>query len=162
MAVAPTTLGSFVGMATLADALDAAKLPDRVALAEARPPASPDAVIVTSVPGGTFTAVTTTATGLAVFAGNVTSGVEYEPVGDPGAAIPATEAMLRLGAFGRIAVLGRSSEGATVYVMVEVSVNASTRTRPSPPAPPPTLQPEPALPPATLIEPPAPEIKGWQ
>src|SRR5438552_949990 len=102
------TLGSFVGMATLADALDAAELPDRVALA------------------------------------------------DPGAAIPATEAMLRLGAFGRIAVLGRSSEGATVYVMVEVSVNASTRIRPSPPAPPPPVNPKCVAPPP----PPEPPMRG--
>src|SRR5258707_2667519 len=100
------TKGSFVGMDTLADAVDEAELPARVAVAELGAPANPDAVIVTTVPGGTLVAVTWIVTGFVVLAGNVISGVVKEPIGEAGGTTPATEGMLSAGGFVSTATTG--------------------------------------------------------
>ena len=76
------TLGSFVGIVRLTDAVDAASVPVSDAEAELVGPTRPTAVTVTGVPGGTLDAATATVTGFVVLAGNVMSGLEKEALGE--------------------------------------------------------------------------------
>jgi len=95
-----------VGIVRFAVAVDEDELPERVAVADVVPPASPADVTVTTVPVGMFDALSATATGFVVLLGSVTSGVEYEPLGDIGTDTPATDVILKLGVFGRVTTLG--------------------------------------------------------
>src|SRR3989442_13394016 len=100
-----TTVGSLVGIVRFAEAVDEVDVPESVAVADVVPPARPEEVTVITVPGGMFDAATATFTGLVVLLGRVISGVEYEPVGEAGAAVPAIEGILRLG------VVGHATQG---------------------------------------------------
>ena len=101
------TLGWFVGIVTLAVAVEAAKVPARALLtAELAAPFCGFAVTVTVVPSGMFPAAKPTLIGFAVPAGSVMSGAANDPVGEAGAATPATEVILKVGAFGNATTPG--------------------------------------------------------
>src|SRR3990170_2541167 len=106
LADALMTLGSFVGMGTLAEAVEEARLPASVAAPELALPIWPFVVTVTVVPTGMLAPVMVTATGLVVPAGSVMSGVPNEPRGVAGAFTPATEAMRSVGVFASAATVG--------------------------------------------------------
>jgi hypothetical protein len=63
-------------------------------------------VTLTVVPSGMFPAAKPTLIGFAVPAGSVMSGAANDPVGEAGAAIPATEVILKVGALGRATTPG--------------------------------------------------------
>lgn len=152
------TVGSLVGIVRFAEAVDEVDVPESVAVADVVPPARPEEVTVTRVPGGMFDAATATFTGLVVLLGRVISGVEYEPVGEAGVAVPAIEVIVRLGVFGSATRVGWFREGGVLYVTVLVFEMPSTRIRPTAPVPPLPVHPPPPTPPATLIVPPVPVI----
>jgi len=97
-----------------------------------------------------------TVTGLVVVAGSTTSAMVNDPEGAAGAATPATDTILILGAFGNTTDVGAPVDTTpTVDVprlTESVLVNASTRRRPALPAPPGPLPP-PAVPPEMLMVP---------
>src|SRR5438132_1373950 len=100
------TLGSFVGIVTLAEAVDEERLPASVALAELAAPTSPFTVTVTVVPTGMLAPAMVTATGLVVPAGSVMSGDANEPPGAAGAATPAICVIANVGVLVRVTVVG--------------------------------------------------------
>ncbi|PYN96662.1 MAG: hypothetical protein DMD91_20640 [Candidatus Rokuibacteriota bacterium] len=106
LAVALMTLGSFVEIATLADAVEEVRLPLSVVVAELPAPTSPFTVTVTGVPTGIFVPVRLTVTGLVVPAGSVMSGAVKEPSGVAGALTPATEVMRSVGVFASATAVG--------------------------------------------------------
>lgn len=106
LAEALMMLGSFVGIVTLAEAVEEARLPLSVVVAELPAPTSPFTVTVTEVPTGMLAPVRLTVTGLVVPAGSVISGAVKEPSGVAGALTPPTEAMRSVGVFGSTATVG--------------------------------------------------------
>lgn len=75
-------------MVTLRVAEEDANVPDKVAVAVEPLPTSGLTVRVTIVPTGIFVAEISTEMGFAVSVGNVTSGVDNDPVGVAGTATP--------------------------------------------------------------------------
>src|SRR2546426_12258161 len=152
LAEALITLGSFVGIVTLAEAVEEARFPLRVALVELLLPTCPFAVTVTVVPTGMLAPAMVTATGLVVPAGSVMSGEANDPLGAAGAATPATCVIASVGGLVRVTVVGCViTDGCTpLKLTAAVFVNASTRTRPKPPTP---SQPVPPAAPRASIAP---------
>ena len=138
VAEALSTLGWFVGMVRLAVAVEAANVPPSgVLTAELPPPVSGVTFTLTVVPSGTFEAASETVVGLGVPTGTAMSGVAKEPVGEAGAGTPATDAILKLGALGRVSTSGGPVDGdVSGELIVEVLVKASIRMRPPLPPPP--------------------------
>ncbi len=96
VAEALITLGWFVGMVTLAVAVDAARVPARAVLvAELAAPFNGFTVTVTAVPKGMLDAPRPIVIGLGVLAGIMMSGFTKEPVGEGGAANVAFSRALR-------------------------------------------------------------------
>ncbi len=105
--LAKITLCPEVGSVKLAVAVDDALLPARVAGTVVRSPFSGVSVTWTTVPTGRFAPWITTLTGSVCAIGSTMSGMPAkEPVGEAGAAIPATDAMINCGAFGKMAGFG--------------------------------------------------------
>src|SRR5574337_1751193 len=124
-------------MVRLAVAVEASGVPARAVLVtELAAPSRGFTVTVTVVPSGTFDAASVTVVGLAVPAGSMISGFENEPVGDAGAATPATDVIVKPGAFGSATTSGLSIDDTCVKVIVAVLVYDSMRMRPAPPGPP--------------------------
>ena len=99
-------LGSFVGIVTLAEAVDEERFPLSVALVELLLPTCPFAVTVTVVPTGMLAPAMVTATGLVVPAGSVMSGDANDPPGAAGAATPAICVIANVGVLVRVTVVG--------------------------------------------------------
>jgi hypothetical protein len=107
VAEALITLGWFVGRVRLADAVEAANVPARAVLvAELAAPSNGFTVTVTVVPSGMFEAASPIVMGFVVPDGSMISGVEKEPVGEAGAATPATDVIVKLGAPGSASAPG--------------------------------------------------------
>src|SRR5207249_7281662 len=124
------TLGSFVGIVRLTDAVDAASVPVSDAEAELVGPTRPTAVTVTGVPGGTLDAATATVTGFVVLAGNVMSGLENEALGVAGVVTPATEVIRSTGPAESTTGPGAPSDGTAPKLIAAELLKASIRMRP--------------------------------
>src|SRR5262245_19749067 len=98
-------------MVTLAEAVVEASDPVRVALVVVIAPVCPWTRMLTAVPVGMLVPESVTATGFVVVDGNVTSGLANDAAGVAGVATPPTVAMVRVGAFVSVAVVGDATEG---------------------------------------------------
>jgi len=84
------------------ETLDELSDPLRVPLVLVAVPTAGEALRVTVVPVGMFTPLTTTATGLIVLYGSMTSGVLKAPLGIDGTLCPPMEAIVKVGMLGGV------------------------------------------------------------